>query len=98
MMVEFELADSTVTLTQIVVDPEGRQSATKTAVQADGQDHPVPLGHELVLQATWTNIRTLEMIFKHADAIVSKWKYEVSLDGQSLLVSTTEQVVIFERV
>jgi hypothetical protein len=98
MVVELELIDGTVTLTQIVVDPAGRQSATKTAIQADGQDHPSQFGHELVLQARWTDVRTLELIFKHAETIVSKWTYEVSVDGQSLIVSTTDQVVIFERV
>jgi len=97
MMMEFELIDRIVTLTQIVVDPAGRQAATKTAILADGQDHPVQFGHELVLQATWTDTRTLELIFKHAETIVSKWRYEVSVDGQSLIASTTDQVVIFER-
>jgi hypothetical protein len=98
MVVDFEVIDDTVTLTQIVVDPTGRQLATKTAVQTDGLDHPIQFGDELVLQATWIDVRTLEMIFKHADTIVSKWTYEVSVDGQSLIVSTTKQVVIFERV
>ncbi len=98
MVVDFELIDDTVTLTQIVVAPPGRQSATKTAVQADGQDHPIQFGGELVLRATWTDVRTLEMIFKHAETIVSKWTYEVSADGRSLIVSTTDQVVTFERV
>lgn len=64
MVMEFELMAGTVTLTQILVDPAGRQSATKTAIQADGQDHPVQFGHELVVQATWIDVRTLEMIFK----------------------------------
>lgn len=98
MVVEFELIDGTVTLTQVVVDPAGRQSATKTAIQADGQDHPSQFGDELVLRAQWTDVRTLELIFRHAETIVSKWTYEVSVDGQSLIVSTADQVVIFERV
>jgi hypothetical protein len=51
-----------------------------------------------VLQGRWTDVRTLELIFEHAETIVSKWTYEVSVDGQSLIVSTTDQVVIFERV
>lgn len=96
-MVEFELIDDTVTLTQIVVGPEGRQSATKTAVQADGRDHPIEFGDELVLKATWTDGRTLEMIFTHAGTLVSAWSYEVSADGRSLTVSTTDQVVFLER-
>jgi hypothetical protein len=95
---EFEVIDRTVTLTQIVVDPAGRQSATKTGVQVDGHDHPAQFGHELVLQARWTDVRTLELIFKRAETIVSTWTYQVSVDGQSLIVSTAEHVIIFERV
>src|SRR5687767_429771 len=98
MVVEFELTDGAVTLTQIVVDPAGRRSAIKTSIQTDGQDHPVQFGHELVLQATWTGSRTMELIFKQAETIVGKWTYEVSVDGQSLIVLTAEQVLVFERI
>ena len=49
-----------------------------------------------MLQARWADVRTPKIIFKHAETIVSKWTYEVSVDGQSLIVSTTDQVVIFE--
>jgi hypothetical protein len=98
MVFEFEMTEGTVTLTQIVIDSTGRQSATKTVIQADGEDHSAEFGEGLVLQATWTNDRTLELIFKHAETVVSQWAYEVSADGHSLVVSTTEQVVVFERV
>jgi hypothetical protein len=98
MVFEFDLIDGTVTLTQIVIESTGRQSATRTVIQADGRDHSAEFGDALVLQATWTNDRTLELIFKHAEAVVSKWTYEVSVGGQSLVVSTTEHVVVFERV
>ena len=98
MVFEFDLIDGTVTLTQIVIESTGRQSATRTVIQADGRDHAAEFGDALVLQATWTNDRTLELIFKDAEAVVSKWTYEVSVGGQSLVVSTTEHVVVFERV
>ena len=49
MVLEFEVVDSTVTLTQVAVDESGQQSATKTTIHADGQDHPGQFGHELVL-------------------------------------------------
>jgi hypothetical protein len=98
MVVEFELIDDTVMLTQIAVNPAGRQSAIKTAIQIDGQDHPIQFGHQLVVQAKWSGPRTLEVMFKHRGTIVSTWTYEVSADGESLVVSTTDEVVIFERV
>jgi hypothetical protein len=97
-VVEFELTDDIVTLTQIAVDPAGRESAMKMAIHVDGQDHPVQFGNEFVLRARWTDVRTLETIVKHGENIVSKVTYEVSADGQSLVVSTTEQRVVFKRV
>jgi hypothetical protein len=97
-VVEFELTDDIVTLTQIAVDPAGRELAMKMAIHVDGQDHPVQFGNELVLRAWWTDVWTLETIVKHGENIVSKGTYEVSADGQSLVVSTTEQRVVFKRV
>jgi hypothetical protein len=97
-VVEFELTDDIVTLTQIAVDPAGRELAMKMAIHVDGQDHPVQFGSELVLRARWTGVRTLETIVKHGENIVSKGTYEVSADGQTLVVSTTEQRVVFKRV
>ena len=97
-VMEFELTDDIVTLTQIAVDPVGRESAMKMAIHVDGQDHPVQFGNELVLRARWTDVRTLETIVKHGEKIVGTGTYEVSADGQSLVVSTTEQRVVFKRV
>ena len=62
------------------------------------QDHSAESGDVLVLQAAWTNERTLGLIFKHAERTVSEWAYSVSADGHSMVVSTTEQVVVFERI
>jgi hypothetical protein len=98
VVVEFELADDTVILTQIAADAAGRDLATKMAIQMDGLDHPIQFGNDLTLQATWTDVLTLETIVKHGDQIVAKGTYEVAADGQSLVVSTPERFVVFERV
>ena len=97
-MVEFELADDTIVLTQIAADPAGRDVATKMAIQIDGLDHPIPFGNDLTLQAWWGNERTLETIIKHGDQAVGKGTYEVAANGQSLVVSTPDRLVVFERV
>jgi len=98
VVVEFELADDSVVLTQIAADPAGRDLATKMVIQIDGLDHPIQFGNDLTLQARWTDVRTLETIVKHGDQIVAKGTYEVAADGQSLVVSTPERLVVFERV
>ena len=98
VVIEFELTDDIVTLTQIAADPAGRESAMKMTIQADGQEHPVQFGNELMLQARWTDVRTLETIVKQGERIVGKGTYELSADEQSLVVSTADQRVVFERV
>jgi hypothetical protein len=98
VVVEFELADDVMMLTQIVVDSTGQQSAMKMAIHVDGRDHPVSFGDELVLQSRRTDARRIETVLKHHETIVSKGTYEVSADGQSLVVSTPDTVVVFKRV
>ena len=97
VVLELELTDDTIILTQIAADPAGRDVATKMAIQIDGLDHPI-FGNNLTLQASWTNERTLETIVKHGDQAVAKGTYEVAANGQSLVVSTPDRLVVFERV
>lgn len=98
VVVEVELTDDIVTLTQIAADPAGRESAMKMTIQTDGQEHPVQFGNEFMLEARWADARTLEIIVKHGERIVSKGTYELSADGQSLVASTADQRVVFQRV
>jgi hypothetical protein len=95
---ELDLSDDFLTLTQIDVDPAGHESAMKTSFQVDGQDHPVQFRDDPMVRATWTDVRTLEIIARRGERIVFEATYEVSPDGQSLVVSTPETLVIFERV
>jgi hypothetical protein len=97
-VVEFELTDGTLTLTQIAAGAAGREIAMKMVIHADGQDRPIQFGSELLLQARWTNGRTLEAITKHGERIVSRGTWEVSPDGESLVLSTAGQRVVFGRV
>jgi hypothetical protein len=97
-VVEFDLADGALILTQIAADAAGRNTATKMAIQADGLDHPIQFGEELTLQATWSGARTLKTVVKQRDRIVATGTYEVAADGQSLVVSTPERRIVFERV
>lgn len=97
MLVEFDLKDDALTLTQIVVGASGRPSAMKTALQPDGQDHATEFGDGLVLRASWTDERTLALRFTRDETVVGTWAYTASVDGRSLLVTTTDRVLTFER-
>lgn len=98
LVVEFDVTGDIVSLVQIASDATGEQTAVKMAIRADGREHPFQFGHELVMQARWSDLRTLEMIVKHGDAIVSSGTYTISQDGTSLVLSTTDRIVILERV
>ena len=96
-VVDFELTDGILTLTQIAAGAAGREIAMKMVILDDGQDHPIRFGSELLLQARWTSVRTLEAIVKHEERIVSGGTWEVSPDGESLVLSTAGQRVVFGR-
>jgi hypothetical protein len=98
VLVDVEVSGDSVTLTQIVSDQNGQQTAMKMAIRADGREHPVHFGQELMVQARWTDRRTLDMIAKRRDTMVGKGTYTVSQDGQSLVLSTTDQVVELKRI
>lgn len=97
-VVEFELTDGTLTLTQILAGAARREIAMKLVIHADGQDRPIQFGSELLLQARWTSVRTLEATIKQGERIVSRGTWEVSPDGESLVLSTAGQRVVFGRV
>jgi hypothetical protein len=96
-VMEIELADDLLILTQIAADSSGIESATKMAIQTDGLDHRVPFDGDLVLQTRWAADRTLEMIAKRGEQVVGTGTYEVSADGQSLVVSNADRVLVFTR-
>ena len=98
VVVEFELSDSVLRLTQIAAHPEGHVSAMKMALHVDDQEHPLPFGYGLMLQAKWADDRTLDTVVKDGERTVSEGTYRVTPDGQSLVVSTTNQRMVFERV
>ena len=97
LVVDVEVTGDTVTLTQIVADQTGQQSATMMSVRADGREHPVDIVG-LLVRARWTHPGTLEVIAQSGGAIVGKATYTVSQDGQSLVASTTNQVVTLKRI
>jgi len=98
LVVEFDVTGDIVSLVQVASGKTGEQTAVKMAIRADGQEYPFPFGRELVMQARWSGLRTLEMIVKHGDAIVSHGTYAVSEDGTSLVLSTTDRIIVLQRV
>lgn len=97
VMLEFGMTGHTINMTQVVVDPSGRDVAVKLAIRADGQQ-PVRFGKGLVLETRWTDSGILEAIFKNGEQIISRGTYEVSEDEQTLVFVTPDYQVVFDRV
>ena len=97
-LLEIELADDNLMLTQIAADATGRDSAVRMAIKIDGLHHRIQFGKDLTLQARWINVQTLETILMHGAQIVVRGTYEVTPDGQSLVISTPPSRLVFERV
>ena len=86
-------------MTQAVVDANGQPSGSTMAMDADGEPHMPDRGspaHALV--ARWLDARTLEALDTTKDGTeAGRGRYEVSPDGHTLLVTTAEQRLVFNR-
>ena len=98
IVVEFQLSGEEIKLTQVATDTTGHEIAITTIICADGHEHPVPFGEGIRLKALWTTSLMLEATFTATDRTLSRWSYEVSPDGRSLVISTAEQRIVFKRL
>jgi hypothetical protein len=96
--VEFQLSADEIKLTQVATDAAGHEIAIKTTICADGYAHPVPFGEGVRLKAVWTTSLTLDVTFITSDGSLSRWSYEVSPDGKSLVLSTAKDRIVFKRL
>ena len=98
IVVEFQLSGEEIKLTQVATDTTGHEIAITTTICTDGHEHPVPFGEGVRLKALWTTSLMLEATFTATDRTLSRWSYEVSPDGSSLVASTAEQRIVFKRL
>lgn len=98
IVLEFEVTADDIQLTQVGTDAAGHQVAMKMSICADGQEHPVPFGDGVVLQAQFTGARVLETAIKSGEGTLWMARYEVSPDRRSLVVSGGDQLLVFERI
>jgi hypothetical protein len=98
LLAEFQLNGDEIKLTQVAKDAAGDEIAITTPICADGREHPVPFGEGVRLKALWTTSLKLEATFTTSERTISSWSYEVSPDGGSLVISTSEQRIVFRRL
>ena len=95
VMLQFEVAEDEVTITDVVVDTLGHEQRNENTVRADGREYPQTHGYAVV--ARWVNPRTLEAVGKKDGRVEGRVTYEVSPDRKTLRLSTEARVLVFER-
>jgi hypothetical protein len=107
---QFAVAGDSVTITHTGLGASGQAEHSVNTILANGSE--VPSGQSgYVVIARWLGTHILETVAKKDGRIVGQGRYEVSLDGTTLTVSTTmpaanadgwgndfDQVLVFERV
>ena len=96
-MLEFGVAGDIVTITDVVIDAEGREAHGKNTILADSVEHSSEERNGYVLMARWRGQHVLETEAKKDDQIVGWGRYEVSDDGKTLTISGDEQMIVLDR-
>ena len=98
VMLEFAVADTAITMTQVLVSRSGNGIAVKLAVRADGTGRPVRFGKGYVLEARVPDSAHLEAVIRQGEQIVTHGTYEASDDGHTLAFVTSAMRMVFDRV
>lgn len=87
-----------VTMTQLVADASGQPSGSSMTIDADTQPHALEgASPSHLMVARWLDARTLEAVDTKDGAEVGRGRYEVALDGNTLVVTTADQRLVFDR-
>jgi len=97
VIVEFGMAGTSLTMTQVMVARSGDDIAVKLTIRGDGAPHTVRFGKGFHLEARWSEAGSLEAIVRSGEDIVSRGTYHVSPDGQTLSFTTAANMLLFDR-
>ena len=92
----FEVDGPHVTVSDDVVDADGRTEHDEHTIVADGQEHPVGSGYSLM--AAWRNEHVLETLGRKDGEVIGRGRYEVADDGRTMTISSDEQTIVLDRV
>ena len=92
----FSVDGETVTIVHDAVDEFGREDRGVNTIQADGVERVHDHGYRMTVR--WGGPRVLDMMTTHAGLDARFAKYEVSPDGETMIVSTIDQRLVFDRV
>jgi hypothetical protein len=93
--IDVSVAGNTVRFAHDAIDEVGREDRDVNTVEADGIERVHAHGYRLTVR--WMGAHVLEIMTTHAGLPASCATYEVSPDGRTLIVSTIDQRLVFER-
>lgn len=94
-MLTVSVSGDTVTIVHDAVDEFGREDRGVNTIHADGVERVHDHGYRMTVR--WAGPRVLDMMTTHAGLDARLAKYEVSADGQTMIVSTIDQRLVFDR-
>jgi hypothetical protein len=94
---EFDVAGDVVTIRHIAVEASGREERDTNTMLVDGKEHLVDR-HGNGYVARWLAPSTLDVEARQHERTVARGTYEISADGQTMIVSTAEQRIVLDRV
>ena len=92
---DVSVSGQTITIAHDAIDALGREDLGLNTIVADGIERVHDHGHRMTVR--WADPRTLEVMTRHAELPAKGATYEVSPDGRTLIVSTVDQRLVFER-
>jgi len=91
-----EVNGDRVTITDTVLDGDGRSEQRVNAFTADGVEHPSANGYSLT--ASWRGPRVLETLGRKDGNVIGRGTYEVSPDGLTMTIDGEDQRIVLERL
>jgi hypothetical protein len=93
-----DVAGDTLTITDDVVDGDGRTERRTNTLVADGNAHRSEGGSGYSLTASWRGPHVLETVGMKDGAVIGRGTYEVAANGQSMIIANEEQMIVLDRV
>jgi hypothetical protein len=91
-----EVDGNRVSITDIVVDAEGRSERRVNTFEADGVEHPSVNGYSLTV--SWRGSRAIETLGRKDGDVIGHGTYEVSPDGMTMTIEGEHQRIVLERL
>jgi len=94
-VMEFSVADDTVTIRHGYVDEAGERQHGESRIEVDGKERTADNGYSL--KASWRSPRVLETVATKDGQVVGHGTYEISEDGSTMTITGPEQTLVLGK-